>query len=93
MKLEQVQSIANLSRLSLSEEQTEHYAQDLTRILDMVNSLEQVNTDQITPMAHPLDATQRLRADVVSESDQHQLFQQLAPEVEADHYLVPKVVE
>jgi aspartyl-tRNA(Asn)/glutamyl-tRNA(Gln) amidotransferase subunit C len=52
-----------------------------------------VNTDDVTPMAHPLDATQRLRADEVTETDQRDHFQEIAPNVEDGLYLVPKVIE
>lgn len=93
MKPEQIINIANLSKLTLSEAQTQGYTQDLTRIIEMVDTLEKVDTTDITPMAHPLDATQRLRADVVEEKDQHELFQSIAPNTEDAHYLVPKVVE
>lgn len=93
MKAEQIINIANLSKLGLTEQEANAYSQDLSRILEMVNSLSQVDTHNITPMAHPLDATQRLRADVVTEQDRHVDFQRIAPATEAAHYLVPKVVE
>lgn len=93
MKSEQILNIANLGKLSLSEAQAEHYTQDLTRIIEMVDALEKVDTTDILPMAHPLDATQRLRADVINETDQHERFQKIAPATENAHYLVPKVVE
>ena len=51
------------------------------------------NTTNITPMAHPLDAVQRLRPDVVNETDQRDLFQSIAPKVDAGVYLVPQVIE
>ena len=47
----------------------------------------------MTPIAHPLDRPQRLRDDVVTESDRHGLYQKNAPAVERDLYLVPKVIE
>ena len=52
-----------------------------------------VDTRQVEPMAHALDVVQRLRADEVTEVDQHVLFQSIAPAVERDLYLVPKVIE
>ena len=58
-----------------------------------MNELMSAATEQITPMAHPLDATQRLRSDEVSETDQRELFQGIAPHTEAGLYLVPKVIE
>ena len=65
----------------------------LANILALVEQLESAATEQITPMAHPLDATQRLRSDEVSETDQRELFQGIAPHTEAGLYLVPKVIE
>ena len=55
--------------------------------------MSELNTDGIDPMAHPMDQVQRLRADVVTEQDNHEKFQAIAPQVEAGLYLVPKVIE
>ncbi|WP_027966478.1 Asp-tRNA(Asn)/Glu-tRNA(Gln) amidotransferase subunit GatC [Halomonas halocynthiae] len=95
MALEQTDVLraAHLARLGLSESETSGYVDDLARILDMVDQLQSLNTDGIAPMAHPLDATQPLRADDVSESDQREQLQQCAPAVEDGLYLVPRVVE
>lgn len=59
----------------------------------MVDQLQAVDTTGVTPMAHPLEQPQRLRPDVVTEVDQHELYQRNAPLVERDLYLVPKVIE
>jgi aspartyl-tRNA(Asn)/glutamyl-tRNA(Gln) amidotransferase subunit C len=59
----------------------------------MVDTLQAVDTSGIEPMANPLDATQRLRADVVSEENQRERFQAIAPASENGLYLVPKVIE
>ena len=59
----------------------------------MIEQMQAVNTSAITPMSHAQDVTQRLRDDVVTEPDQHSLFQTIAPQVEAGLYLVPKVIE
>ena len=69
------------------------YTRDLSRILDLVDQMNQVNTDQVQPMAHPMDAQQRLRADEVTEADQRSKFQSIAPDVESGLYRVPKVIE
>jgi aspartyl-tRNA(Asn)/glutamyl-tRNA(Gln) amidotransferase subunit C len=58
-----------------------------------VEQLETVDTTSVVPLAHPLDALQRLRADEVTESDQREAFQAVAPQTEAGLYLVPKVIE
>ncbi|RKZ38116.1 MAG: Asp-tRNA(Asn)/Glu-tRNA(Gln) amidotransferase GatCAB subunit C [Gammaproteobacteria bacterium] len=89
----EVEKIAHLARLAVSEEQLESYVTDLSRILDLVAEMNTADTTDVAPMAHPLDATQRLRTDEVTESDQRALFQDGAPEVEAGLYIVPKVIE
>ncbi|WP_192036560.1 Asp-tRNA(Asn)/Glu-tRNA(Gln) amidotransferase subunit GatC [Halomonas sp. YLGW01] len=88
-----VQRAAHLARLGLDETEANRYVDDLTRILKMVDQLQAVDTDGVAPLAHPLDATQRLRADEVTETDQRERFQQNAPAVESGLYLVPRVVE
>ncbi|KAA3629629.1 MAG: Asp-tRNA(Asn)/Glu-tRNA(Gln) amidotransferase subunit GatC [Proteobacteria bacterium] len=88
-----VESIAHLARLSIREEDIPDYTRNLSDILDFVARMSAVDTTGVIPMAHPLDANQRLRSDEVSETDQRDLFQQGAPRVEAGLYLVPKVIE
>jgi aspartyl-tRNA(Asn)/glutamyl-tRNA(Gln) amidotransferase subunit C len=89
-----VQKIARLARLSLTEAEVSGYADSLTRILAMVEELERADTAKVEPMSHPLPGlTARLRPDEVTESDQRQLYQRNAPQVEAGLYLVPKVIE
>jgi aspartyl-tRNA(Asn)/glutamyl-tRNA(Gln) amidotransferase subunit C len=88
-----VQHIANLARLEITEAETDVYREKLTNILDMVDQLSAADTKGVVPMAHPLDMAQRLRVDEVSESDQRNLFQQNASQTEAGLYLVPKVIE
>ncbi len=88
-----VENIAHLARLALDQEDISRYAGDLSKILDLVEQMNQVDTSGIIPMAHPLDATQRLRDDRVTETDQRELFQSNAPKTKAGLYLVPKVIE
>ena len=88
-----VEKIAHLARLGINAEDIPGYARNLTDILAFVEELNSVDTTGVEPLAHPLDATQRLRADVVTESDQRDHFQQVAPETEAGLYLVPQVIE
>lgn len=90
----QIQNIAHLARLELAPADAERYATSLSSILGLVSQLEQADTAGVEPMAHPLeDQVQRLRADVVTSTDQRELFQQNAPQVEAGQYLVPRVIE
>lgn len=89
----EVNRIAWLARLAIDPDKTEAYARDLSGILDFIEQMSAVETDAVLPMAHPLDQTQRLRPDQVTESDQRALFQAQAPAVEAGLYLVPRVIE
>ncbi|GIK34903.1 MAG: aspartyl/glutamyl-tRNA(Asn/Gln) amidotransferase subunit C [Gammaproteobacteria bacterium] len=90
---EDVRHIAQLARLALSEEEAADYAAKLSRILDLVDQLRQVDTQGVVPMAHPLDMAQRLRPDVVTEEDCRDLCQQNAPRAEGGLYLVPRVID
>jgi len=90
---EAVRKIAHLARLGVDESENERYVRNLSDILSFVEQLNAADTRGIEPMAHPLDASQRLRADEVSETDRHEQFQRIAPKVEAGLYLVPKVIE
>ncbi|HET8790089.1 MAG TPA: Asp-tRNA(Asn)/Glu-tRNA(Gln) amidotransferase subunit GatC [Modicisalibacter sp.] len=90
---EDVRRAAHLARLGLNDDEAIHYADDLGRILEMVDRLQAVDTQGVAPLAHPLDSTQRLRADEVTESDERERFQRCAPAVEDGLYLVPRVVE
>lgn len=88
-----VKKVAHLARLALEETEIPKYSHELSTILNLVAQMDAIDTANITPMAHPLNVEQPLRADVVSETNQRQLFQQLAPATEAGLYLVPKVIE
>jgi aspartyl-tRNA(Asn)/glutamyl-tRNA(Gln) amidotransferase subunit C len=90
---DEINKIAHLARLAIDSGDIPDYATNLTNILDLVAQMNRVDTDAVTPMAHPLDATQRLREDAVTEADQRARFQQNAPAVENGLYLVPKVIE
>jgi len=90
---DQVQHIAMLARLEVAEEEVADSVDKLSRIVDFVDQLAQANTEGVVPMAHPLDAAQRLRKDVVTESNQRDDYQQNAPAVAGGLYLVPKVIE
>lgn len=90
---EQIRQVAQLARLQLAPEQTEHYARQLSSILEMVDALSRVDTEDVAPMAHPLDMVQRLRPDLVSETNQREAMQSIAPQVADGIYLVPRVIE
>ncbi|MFC0268290.1 Asp-tRNA(Asn)/Glu-tRNA(Gln) amidotransferase subunit GatC [Kushneria aurantia] len=88
-----VMRAAHLARLGLDDNDAERYVEDLSRILEMVDRLAEVDTEGVTPLSHPLDATQPLRADEVTEADRRDTFQRIAPATADGLYLVPRVVE
>ncbi len=89
----EVQHIANLARLEVSDEQIDDYVEKLTQILDLVDALKKVDTTDLLPLAHPLQMSQRLRADKPTEKNQRDLFQRNAENVEQGLYSVPRVIE
>jgi aspartyl-tRNA(Asn)/glutamyl-tRNA(Gln) amidotransferase subunit C len=90
----QIQHLAQLARLNLTEQEIPAYQDSLSRIVELVSQLEQVPAKDVSPMAHPLPGlAQRLRPDEVTESDNHAQYQRNAPQVEAGFYLVPRVIE
>ncbi|NKB77334.1 MAG: Asp-tRNA(Asn)/Glu-tRNA(Gln) amidotransferase subunit GatC [Gammaproteobacteria bacterium] len=88
-----INHIARLARLKTDDEKSEFYATQLTRIMDLVEQMNQVDTDGIEPMSHPQDAALRLREDVVTRVNQREEYQAIAPDAERGFYLVPKVIE
>lgn len=85
--------IAKLSCLQFSDADLHTFTKDFTQIIQLVTELQTIDTAGIEPMAHPLELPQILREDSVTEIDQHAEFQSIAPCVEHDLYLVPKVIE
>lgn len=90
---EQVQHIATLARLQLADAEIADVVVKLSSIVDFVDQLQAAPTDDVLPMAHPLNMSQRLRADEITESDQRDHMQRNAPAVEDGYYLVPRVIE
>ncbi|MGH8658296.1 MAG: Asp-tRNA(Asn)/Glu-tRNA(Gln) amidotransferase subunit GatC [Gammaproteobacteria bacterium] len=90
---EGIDRIAWLARLQIDAEAEPQLAQQLARILELVDQMNKVDTSGVSPLAHPLDISQRLRHDQVTEINQRELFQSIAPSVRDGLYLVPKVLE
>jgi aspartyl-tRNA(Asn)/glutamyl-tRNA(Gln) amidotransferase subunit C len=88
-----VEKMAHLARLEISEQESSAYAETLSRILGLIEQMNAAATEAVTPMAHPQESGLRLREDAVTESDQRARFQAIAPSTEAGLYLVPKVIE
>lgn len=93
LQLEDIQKLGQLARLRIEPDEVNDLAAKLTDILAFVDQLQAADTSQVEPMAHPLDRPQRLRADQVTEDDQHERYQENAANVERGLYLVPKVIE
>ncbi|MBS35575.1 MAG: Asp-tRNA(Asn)/Glu-tRNA(Gln) amidotransferase GatCAB subunit C [Thiotrichales bacterium] len=89
----EIRKIAHLARLAVHDDELKHYARELTHILSLVEQMNAVSTDGVTPMAHPLNMIQRLREDSITEPDKREELQSVAPQVSDGLYLVPKVIE
>ena len=92
-KLQDVKKIAWLARIETTEADALATCDQLNGIFELIGQMQCVDTTGIEPMPHAQDMMLRLREDVVTEGDQHALFQSVAPQVEAGLYLVPKVIE
>jgi aspartyl-tRNA(Asn)/glutamyl-tRNA(Gln) amidotransferase subunit C len=88
-----VEQIAHLARLQIDAADFDGYSQSLNSILSLVDQMQATNTEGVEPLAHPLDAVQRLRRDEVTEPNQRDALQAVAPAVEDGLFLVPKVIE
>ena len=88
-----IKAIARLARLKIDEADVPLYATNLSNILELVEQMNSVDTNGVVPMSHPLDVVQRLRNDEVTETDQRDEFQEVAPATQNGLYLVPRVIE
>ena len=93
LTLQDIQKMSELSKLELPAEKIPAITNSLENILTLVEKMNAIDTSQVEPLAHPFNATQPLRMDVVTEKNQRDLFQQNAPSVESGLYIVPKFVE
>ena len=93
LSTEEVKKISLLARLAISDEEALQYSESLSEIFDLVAQMNAVDTDDIEPMAHPQDISQRLREDVVTASNEREKFQSIAPSTEKGLYLIPQVIE
>ncbi len=88
-----VKRVAELARIAIDESEARAVLSQINDVFRLIAEMQAVDTRGVEPMSHALDVTQRLREDAVTEGDQHALFQSVAPHVEGDLYLVPKVIE
>lgn len=88
-----IEKLAQLARIQITEEQITATTSSLANVLALVDQLQSADTAGVFPMAHPQDATQRLRKDIITETNRREAFQAIAPATEKGLYLVPKVIE
>ena len=93
LSLDEIRRIGELARLELGADELAAMQQELNAILRLVDQMQAVDTEGVEPMSHPQAAAQRLREDQVTQHDQRERFQSIAPQVEDGLYLVPKVIE
>lgn len=89
----EIQHIAELANIQISDQESEVLSQKLTNILDLVEKMQSVNTEQIEPMSHALYQNQKLREDLPIKHNERDRYQQLSQDTEQGFYLVPKVIE
>ena len=93
LDISDVEKISHLARLGIEAADIPEYTRNLSDILAFVEQLNAVDTTGVEPLAHPFEATQRLRPDVVTETNEREDFQAIAPQTESGLYLVPQVIE
>ena len=93
MEASEIAKLAQLARINIEPEMVNEVTESIGRILDLVDQLQTADTTDVEPMTHPLDLVQRLRADVVTEINQRDELQAVAPAVDKGLFLVPKVID
>jgi aspartyl-tRNA(Asn)/glutamyl-tRNA(Gln) amidotransferase subunit C len=93
LNISDIKRIATLARIDISEAEANATLTKLSGILGLIEQMQAVDTTGVTPMSHSQDVVQRLREDVITETNQRELLQANAPAVDSGLYLVPKVIE
>ena len=93
LTLDDVKRVAHLARIAIDDGQARATLSQINDVFKLIAEMQAVDTRGVEPVSHSQDLVQRLRQDAVTEGDQHALFQSVAPHVEGDLYLVPKVIE
>jgi len=93
LNITDIKRIAHLARIEVSDKEAETTLTKLSGILGLIEEMQAVDTAGIVPMSHSQNVMQRLREDVVTEKNQREEFQKIAPSVDSGLYLVPKVIE
>jgi aspartyl-tRNA(Asn)/glutamyl-tRNA(Gln) amidotransferase subunit C len=90
---EQVRHIANLARISTSEEELERFVPELNNILGWVEQLGEVDTEGVEPLTAVIEQKLRLRDDKVTDGNCRDEILANAPDAEHGFFAVPKVIE
>ena len=90
---DEIKYLSLLSRMDIDKNEIKDIEEKLTKIIDFVDQLQTISTDDIEPMAHPLNQSQRLRIDEVTETNDRENIQKNAQQIEKGMYLVPKVID
>lgn len=90
---QQVRTVAHLARIAVNAQDLADYTNDLSKILTLIDQLQNVSTGHLSPLSNPLEQSQRLRPDLVTENNQREHYQRCAPLTEQGLYLVPRVIE
>jgi aspartyl-tRNA(Asn)/glutamyl-tRNA(Gln) amidotransferase subunit C len=93
IRKEEIRKIAHLARINVSQAELDEVEKKLVGILDLIEKMQEVNTDSIEPMSHALDINQPLREDKVTEKDIRDKSLSLAPHSEQSLFIVPQVIE
>ena len=88
-----VETISYLARLKLDKDKKDKITKDLENIINFVDELQNINTDDVTPLANPLEKTAPKRKDLVTSKDRKEVFLENSPQSDQDYFIVPKVVE
>ncbi|MFW6157480.1 MAG: Asp-tRNA(Asn)/Glu-tRNA(Gln) amidotransferase subunit GatC [Balneolaceae bacterium] len=88
-----VQYVAHLARLQLSDEETKSLRKDMNRILDYMETLEELDTDEVEPLEHVTELKYRFREDIALEPLDHEEALKNAPDADTDYFRVPRVIE
>lgn len=91
--IDEIKNIAHLAKLAIKEDEIGNHAKIFSNIINMIEKIRDLNTEDIQPMSHPFELNQRLRPDAVTEKNQRELFQSTAPQKKDGLYLVPQVIE
>jgi len=93
IKRQEIEKLATLARIAIDESTIAEVTERLGSVLKLVDQLQAADTSGVEAISHPMQGTQRLREDEVTELNQRQALQAIAPDTEEGLFLVPKVIE